>query len=794
MLSNPKCTNQTGINQRQQSTPTEIVSTVGCTLPDSGSRNDSERHDPSSQYTQARYNRHQTPQCSNDSKKGVNEQHNQGNLQTSQELTARPGRDIIDNGSQYQGSVQQHVKPALLSRQSLSEEDINVLLRGLGASEACSIQTVSHSARHSRHNSAFAVDGNDQNEGTHFASFAINGQMTEFEGRLIESPSVDSEARRRHRDESMYADEMDIAAKSYGMDFSRTEDHSSVDESFQHPDRSSLRQQHCSQASVTASSLIKEDSNLTIKASKRNVNIGPSQQGSAIAQFFDIGNESSSSSRAGRALRHSVDLASPSSKGFPDMSDLKAEIPTGRGGYNPAIYSPLANSLPSNMVSLQSSPETPSMTLFEDAEVDSIVNDAQRSFMQATQYNVDFSGSTSPVRHIQHEGAQSIPDLELEDCVRDTGVTTEEIASFIQGPLPEDQKWSCLFEETCGKPCGKRFARKENAKSHVQTHLGDRQFVCRVCQTPFVRQHDLKRHFKIHTVEKAHRCPCGKDFHRHDALTRHRQRGMCVGAFGGTPRKVIKRGRPKKARPSTEERSEKAAKTRQYVMERTRPGSTYASSISGSSEYSVPSPQDFDNLSVTASSPSMSPRAFDDFKLPDMHSQPLTPPASPERISEVLCLPPSAYQTASPEATRQSLSPKLCSIAEISASSALTYSSQEHYQSSPPELDLSSSSPATSQIFDFQAYSEAATSQDQYMKDCDSLRPQIFSQDFQLFSTSNRDPDGVVKFEDFLDFSNVDSTSSDKQILKAHSSMMEMNQQSPYEESANQLDNAFTNF
>ena len=513
----------------------------------------------------------------------------------------------------------------------------------------------------------------------------------------------------------------------------------------------------------------KVDPNATIKASKSPVklNLPEPQLTSEI--------EPKAVLAARQPARHSVDFSTLSTPDFLDMSNMKADVPLGKGGYNPDIYSPLTNPLPSNMVSLQSSPETPSMTLFADTEVDNIVIDAQRSFMRATQMNGSAIEAASLVQGAQHGRSQSLTDLDLDDCVRDTGVTTEEIASFIHGPHPDDQKWACLFEETRGKPCGKRFARKENAKSHVQTHLGDRQFVCKVCQTPFVRQHDLKRHFKIHTVEKAHRCPCGKDFHRHDALTRHRQRGMCVGAFGGTPKKVVKRGRPKKVRPSTEERSEKAAKTRQYVMERTRPGSTYASSISGSSDYSAPSPRDLDNVSVTASSPSLSHRGLDEYKYSEFNSQPLTPPASPERTSEMVYLPPSAYHAAPTELARGSTSPRLDSIPEHNAP-MLPYAPPDHYQSSPPELDLSSSSPATSQIFDFSAFSEQTGAQSQCTPIDDSMKPQIFSQDFQLFSAANRDPDGMVKFEDFLDFSNFDSNVSDNQYLRTRSTSLDMKQ------------------
>ena len=176
------------------------------------------------------------------------------------------------------------------------------------------------------------------------------------------------------------------------------------------------------------------------------------------------------------------------------------------------------------------------------------------------------SAASSPSRRNMHRrtesiasvaSAASISSINIEETKTDTGVTLDDIASFIDGPDPRDGKWVCLYES-----CGKKFGRKENIKSHVQTHLNDRQYQCPHCHKCFVRQHDLKRHAKIHTGIKPYPCECGNSFARHDALTRHRQRGMCVGAFDGVVRKVVKRGRPPKNRPGMEERREKRERTR----------------------------------------------------------------------------------------------------------------------------------------------------------------------------------------------------------------------------------------
>ncbi|KAF3919278.1 hypothetical protein ABW20_dc0107449 [Dactylellina cionopaga] len=175
--------------------------------------------------------------------------------------------------------------------------------------------------------------------------------------------------------------------------------------------------------------------------------------------------------------------------------------------------------------------------------------------------------------------------------VRASGISNDEISAYISGPEPSDNKWVCLFPE-----CQKRFGRKENIKSHVQTHLGDRQFRCEVCKKCFVRQHDLKRHAKIHTGIKPYPCKCGNSFARHDALTRHRQRGMCIGAFEGIVKKVVKRGRPKKVKVEGEPET---PKKRRRNKKRADGGSSSGSGASISS-----------GSSIGASSPS----ACDDFE------------------------------------------------------------------------------------------------------------------------------------------------------------------------------------
>ncbi|KAH8668638.1 hypothetical protein BX600DRAFT_261185 [Xylariales sp. PMI_506] len=216
--------------------------------------------------------------------------------------------------------------------------------------------------------------------------------------------------------------------------------------------------------------------------------------------------------------------------------------------------------------SQSSTPITPQMDEFKgpfDIKPELHPSDSCEEFVSGdgSQSTVRLSRRNSPHRRNQSTAsivsAASIASIDIEQTKTETGITMDDIHQFIQGPEPRDNKWVCTFED-----CNKRFGRKENIKSHVQTHLNDRQYKCPTCNKCFVRQHDLKRHAKIHTGIKPYPCECGNSFARHDALTRHKQRGMCIGAFDGVVRKVVKRGRPRKHRPDMDERKDKAIRTR----------------------------------------------------------------------------------------------------------------------------------------------------------------------------------------------------------------------------------------
>ena len=71
--------------------------------------------------------------------------------------------------------------------------------------------------------------------------------------------------------------------------------------------------------------------------------------------------------------------------------------------------------------------------------------------------------------------------------------------------------------------CGKTFARLYSLRAHTtRMHAAERPFRCTRCPAAFARNHDLKRHERLHE-DRAWQCTgCAKAFSRRDALTRHR--------------------------------------------------------------------------------------------------------------------------------------------------------------------------------------------------------------------------------------------------------------------------------
>ncbi|KAK5137176.1 hypothetical protein LTR08_000681 [Meristemomyces frigidus] len=262
--------------------------------------------------------------------------------------------------------------------------------------------------------------------------------------------------------------------------------------------------------------------------------------------------------------------------------------------YSSSVVDPLSpcpqQLLPSHMPTLFEEPTPPLVGQSTQGGFDgtSILLQATAGAQDFNDPDFDFGAPVpmSPRQHLMNNLGPEVPA-----SIVDTGIPAYEVQQYM-GELSEpDSKYPCLYPG-----CDRRFGRKENVRAHIQTHLGDRQFKCNLCDKTFVRQHDLKRHIAIHSDDRPFVCPCDTGFARHDALTRHRQRGMCVGALPGfekTEEEKPKRGRPKKERPDLEARVDKATKQRKKNKAKSNEDEpqqsvVYASSSSGISDRSYP--------------------------------------------------------------------------------------------------------------------------------------------------------------------------------------------------------------
>ena len=273
-------------------------------------------------------------------------------------------------------------------------------------------------------------------------------------------------------------------------------------------------------------------------------------------------------------------------------SNMSLTVPSSDHGYQSSYQSSISDPMSPTRSSVAH--HTPMMEpIFEEpvAPTDSQLSFPDHSTLLASssQTALDLGICFSPTRAPLSPRSALVQNPDFNASIAETGIKPEEVQAFISEQDPVDGRWTCLYEN-----CAKTFGRRENIKSHIQTHLGDRQFRCNECQKCFVRQHDLKRHAKIHSGDKDHLCLCGAGFTRHDALTRHRQRGVCIGAFPGCFKRDVKRGRPKKLRPDMQQRVDKANRARQLdsMAEAEMSYNSSGSSSDGSQVSDVVTPPD----------------------------------------------------------------------------------------------------------------------------------------------------------------------------------------------------------
>lgn len=135
---------------------------------------------------------------------------------------------------------------------------------------------------------------------------------------------------------------------------------------------------------------------------------------------------------------------------------------------------------------------------------------------------LEWSPIISPNSKASTDVRKAIQDLSPKRVIKKTSLLPPgELDRYWEGP-DENKIFTCKYEG-----CNKKFTRRYNVRSHIQTHLSDRPFTCSYCPKSFVRQHDLNRHVKLHLVAKHCKCSCGKEFTRVEGYKRHLNKGIC---------------------------------------------------------------------------------------------------------------------------------------------------------------------------------------------------------------------------------------------------------------------------
>jgi Zn-finger protein len=96
------------------------------------------------------------------------------------------------------------------------------------------------------------------------------------------------------------------------------------------------------------------------------------------------------------------------------------------------------------------------------------------------------------------------------------------LPSYISGHHPAATDIGTAVYPCLIAGCGLTFARLYSLRAHQRSHASHRPHRCSYCPASFARNHDLKRHIKLHD-RKAWKCQgCHKVFSRRDAIKRHK--------------------------------------------------------------------------------------------------------------------------------------------------------------------------------------------------------------------------------------------------------------------------------
>ncbi|KAL4251014.1 hypothetical protein ABKN59_006584 [Abortiporus biennis] len=143
------------------------------------------------------------------------------------------------------------------------------------------------------------------------------------------------------------------------------------------------------------------------------------------------------------------------------------------------------------------------------------------------------------------ENASSLQ--ELAGLIQMLGILSSIPIGSLPPPPPATSPWNSDQHSTSPPPdigtavypclgpsCHKVFHRLYSLRTHQRVHtLLDRPYRCPQCPASFLRNHDLKRHLKLHERKAWKCCGCDKVFSRRDAIKRHKDTKGRTGGKGG---------------------------------------------------------------------------------------------------------------------------------------------------------------------------------------------------------------------------------------------------------------------
>ncbi|PQE20629.1 c2h2 transcription factor swi5 protein [Rutstroemia sp. NJR-2017a BBW] len=140
------------------------------------------------------------------------------------------------------------------------------------------------------------------------------------------------------------------------------------------------------------------------------------------------------------------DSAPMPTSNFLNMSNMNLDFLKNDPQFPQPQYSPTSSNV-SHDVSYPSSPEQSQAKSFRDSFTNRPILEAtESSYSLPTYHNglpISEPASSSPVQSA-YRRSESVSSINLEESITDTGITIDDIATYIQAPDPGDTRWLCL--------------------------------------------------------------------------------------------------------------------------------------------------------------------------------------------------------------------------------------------------------------------------------------------------------------------------------------------------------------